>query len=199
MGEKRRDIPEDITPAIASALYDLTTEVYRDYTATIIDLCIKGYLKLETSNDNYELKALDKEIMNLKLDEEYVYSCIKNNEKFDEIIFREKIFKQMEELGFIQPINKQSDIQSEYNILLEMVGVVQSEPYRRTEEGLKMTKKCIALKNFISKFTLIKEKGIDHYKTLEQYIPYALALGEADFIEDMIKNDERYRMLIYRK
>ena len=48
-----REIPQEYTPAIASVLYDLSTETYRDYSATIINLCIKDYLKLIIDNNKY--------------------------------------------------------------------------------------------------------------------------------------------------
>lgn len=198
-----REIPEGLTPAMASALYDLTTEVFRDYTATIIELCIKGYFELEANNGSYRLIALDKDANALKPDEQYVYDCIKHNKKFDEIVFRETVFEQMEGIGLVEAVDEEDgdtrEVTSGTNLLYEMSEAISLKQYRRTQAGEDMAKKCKALKNFINNYTLIKEKKIDYYKTLEEYIPYALALGEADFIEDMIKNDEKYRALIYRE
>ena len=71
-----REIPQEYTPAMVSILYDLKVEVYRDYTATIIDLCTKGYLELKPNVENrYEILTIPQDISNLKSNEAYVYSC----------------------------------------------------------------------------------------------------------------------------
>ena len=56
-----------------------------------------------------------------------------------------------------------------------------------------------AFKNYLDKYTLIKEKEINHIEILERYIPYALVLGETENVEEYIKQNEKYRNLIYRK
>lgn len=99
-----REISQEYTPAMVSILYDLKVEVYKDYTATIIDLCIKGYLKLKPNEENqYEILTIPKDISNLKSDEEYVYSCFYSHEKFDGDVFKKKAFSEVEKLGLIKP------------------------------------------------------------------------------------------------
>lgn len=71
--------------------------------------------------------------------------------------------------------------------------------YERTHKGKKIAKKLQALRNYIREYTLIKEKDIDYIQVLEEYIPYAIALDEADTIEKFIKHNEEYRSLIYDK
>ena len=55
------------------------------------------------------------------------------------------------------------------------------------------------LKKYINEYTLLKEKEIEHVQILENYIPCALALDEADTVEEFIKNNEEYRNLIYNR
>ena len=66
-----------------------------------------------------------------------------------------------------------------------------------TDKGKNAERKVIAFKKYINEYTLIKEKNIEYRQLLEQYIPYAVSLGEAKTIEEFIKNNEQYRELIY--
>ena len=76
--------------------------------------------------------------------------------------------------------------------------VVNTE-YIRTEDGKNIALLLKGLKRYINEYTLIKDKEIDYIHILENYIPYALVLDEADAVEDFIKNNEEYRNLIYNR
>lgn len=76
--------------------------------------------------------------------------------------------------------------------------VVDTE-YIRTEEGKNIALLLKGLKTYIKEYTLIKEKEIDYIQILENYIPYALTLDEADAVEEFIKYNEEYRNLIYNR
>lgn len=78
------------------------------------------------------------------------------------------------------------------------VDVVDTE-YIRTEEGKNIALLLKGLKTYIKEYTLIKEKEIDYIQILENYIPYALTLDEADAVEEFIKYNEEYRNLIYNR
>ena len=71
--------------------------------------------------------------------------------------------------------------------------------YIRTEDGKNMALLLKGLKRYIKEYTLIKEKEIDYIQILENYIPYTLALDEADAVEEFIKYNEEYRNLIYNR
>lgn len=71
------------------------------------------------------------------------------------------------------------------------------EKYKRSHNGKKLARELQAFKNYIKEYTLIKEKNIDYIQILDEYIPYAISLGEADTIEEFIKYNEEYRSLIY--
>lgn len=73
------------------------------------------------------------------------------------------------------------------------------DEYIRTSKGKRLAKVSAGLKNFIKEYTLIKDKEIDYIKILEDYIPYAIALNEADTIEEFVKHNEEYRNLIYNR
>ena len=91
-----------------------------------------------------------------------------------------------------------------YMIIIEknenqiILDVVDTE-YIRTKEGKNMALLLKGLKRYIREYTLIKDKEIDYIQILENYIPYALVLDEADTIEEFIKNNEEYRELIYNR
>ena len=76
--------------------------------------------------------------------------------------------------------------------------VVDTE-YVRTEAGKNMALLLKGLKRYIDEYTLIKDKEIDYIQILENYIPYALVLDEADAVEEFIKYNEEYRNLIYNR
>ena len=71
--------------------------------------------------------------------------------------------------------------------------------YIRTKDGEKMALLLKGLKYYIKEYTLIKEKNIDYIQILEDYIPYAIALDEAEAIEEYIKHNEEYRDFIYNR
>lgn len=69
--------------------------------------------------------------------------------------------------------------------------------YKRARNGKELARKLQAFKNYINEYTLINEKEIDYIQILEEYIPYAVSLGEANTIEKFIKHNQKYRSLIY--
>jgi len=81
-------------------------------------------------------------------------------------------------------------IQSEY---------VKNTEYIRTKKGKEVAKILDGLKNYIKEYTLIKDKEIEYIQILEDYIPYAISLDEADTIEEFIKYNKEYRDLIYNR
>lgn len=133
-----RDLPKHCSPAISSLIYDLKIDVYKDYTATILYLCIKKYLNLVKDGDTYKVKLeKQQDYSNLGRCEKYVLDIIENKAKFDENQFKKEIIKKAQ------------------------------------------------------------EKEIDYIQILDNYIPYALALDEANAVEKFIKYNEEYRDLIY--
>lgn len=71
--------------------------------------------------------------------------------------------------------------------------------YVRTKKGEEVAVILEGLKNYIKEYTLIKDKEIDYIQILEDYIPYAISLNEANTIEAFIKYNEEYRDLIYNR
>lgn len=74
----------------------------------------------------------------------------------------------------------------------------QTENYHRTTKGNKEAKKLSAFKNFLHDYTLISEKDINYTTILEEYIPYAVSLGESESIEKYISNNKLYRKILYK-
>lgn len=68
-----------------------------------------------------------------------------------------------------------------------------NKEYKLSEKGKKDTVRWKQLKNFLNKYTLIQEKNIEHIKILDNYIVYAISLGEADKIQALIKDDDVFK------
>lgn len=229
-----RDLPNHYSPAISSLIYDLKIDVYKDYTATILYLCIKGYINLVKDGETYKVKIVkQKNISNLGRCEKYVLDIVANKNKFDENKFKKEILKEAQEMELITD-KKHSKIGRlililivafilliiTYNInkfvfifLISILGAISyagyyiksinfetvDTEYVRTKNGKDFALLLNGLKKYIKDYTLIKDKDIDYIQILENYIPYALALDEADAVEDFIKSNEEYRDLIYNR
>lgn len=76
-----------------------------------------------------------------------------------------------------------------------LVGSVKG--YKLKKNGKELLKRSKRLKNYLKQYTLISEKNIDFVQLLNEYMPYALSLGVADEVEKYIKENEKYRKLIY--
>ena len=235
-----RDLPKHCSPAISSLIYDLKIDVYKDYTATVLYLCIKKYINLIKDGNFYKVKVgEEKNISNLGRCEKYVLDIITNKNKFDENQFKKEIIKEAQEKELITDKKHSKTLKiivilifvaalliitfniskilfticisilgailyAGYLILIMNKGnqinleVVNTE-YIRTEDGKNIALLLKGLKRYINEYTLIKDKEIDYIHILENYIPYALVLDEADAVEDFIKNNEEYRNLIYNR
>ena len=235
-----RDLPKHCSPAIASLIYDLKIDVYKDYTATILYLCIKKYINLIKDGNTYKITIENnKDISDLGRCEKYVLDIIKNKDKFDENQFKKEIIKEAQKKELITDKKHRKTVKVililifvvmlliiAFNInkilfiicisilgailyagylVLEMknrdqinLEVVNTE-YVRTKDGKNIALLLQGLKRYINEYTLIKDKEIDYIHILENYIPYALVLDEADAVEDFIKNNEEYRDLIYNR
>ena len=63
--------------------------------------------------------------------------------------------------------------------------------YISTKEGRKASNEMKELKNFLKDYTLLKEKEINYLNLADRYLPFAIALGENEKIENkyIINND----------
>lgn len=227
-----RELPKHCSPAISSLVYDLKIDVFKDYTATILYLCFKKYIKLIKVGEHYEIQeAEQKDFSTLGRCEKYVLDIIKNKNKFDEVKFKEEIIKEAQEKNLIIE-KKHALLKRNLKIIIPIILLIviaiidfligggmlitiisfiitdiymffQNKPkendYKRTSDGEKVALLLGGLKRYINEYTLIKDKEIDYIQILENYIPYALALGEADAVEEFIKYNEEYRDLIYNR
>ena len=234
-----REISEEYTPAIASLVYDLKIDVYKDYTATILHLYSKGYINIFENNKVCKIEiSNDKDLSVLQEHEKYVIECLNNKQKFNEKLFKEILIKNAQSKNLLtnQKESKNSrigiliviafiSIAISYfiNIILfsfvltvvfvlvylyvmmskmyknEIKELVVDTLYKRTKEGEKVARELTALKRFIHEYTLLKGRSIEHVQVLDEYIPYAISLDEAESIEEYIKSNEAYRNLIYNR
>ena len=80
-----RDVDVEYSPAVLSYLQNQKIEKKKDLMASILNLCAKGFLKIEKKEENhYELKVVpNKEEELLKKDEKYLYNKICKKEKIN--------------------------------------------------------------------------------------------------------------------
>lgn len=65
------------------------------------------------------------------------------------------------------------------------IGKFVIKTHDRTSKGIEFTAKAKMLKNYIKDYTLLNENDYSHMELVDDYIPYALSLGEADKIEEI--------------
>ena len=70
--------------------------------------------------------------------------------------------------------------------------------YKKTPKGKEYAIKVEGLRRFFKDYTLMDEKEIESIEIFGDYIPYAIALGEAGTIEKFVERDSSYRKMIYR-
>jgi len=123
-----RELKDQYTPAIVSLIYDFKTEVYRDYTATILYLHIKKYLKISGfNNDIIITKGSNENLSNLLKHELYVYNCIIYKQSLEEkkmknLIIEDAIEKQLIEIK--QEKNNTNLIKNILKILIALIGII---------------------------------------------------------------------------
>ena len=239
-----RNILANYPPAIYSFLYNKKIESYTDYTATILNLECKKYLKI--SDDESEIDVLNNNIDGLYEHEKYVMKCIMKNVQFDMSDFNKNIITDLKQADLIYLLDKKTHkkfIKNDYiqialivlSILLllyllvlnlQVVSIIlfcsvfillfvlglkdiisisllvktdgEEIKYKFTEKGKKARKYVYGLKNFFREYTLINEREIKYKELFENYIAYALSLGEAKVVEDFVSNNPKYRSLIYK-
>ena len=95
-----RNILTNYPPAIYSFLYNKKIESYTDYTATILNLECKKYLKI--SDDDSDIVVLNNDLEGLYEHEKYVMNCIMKNVQFDMAEFNKKIIIDLKQADLIE-------------------------------------------------------------------------------------------------
>lgn len=222
INEINREIPDKYSPAICSALFNKKVEAYKDYTATILYLEHKKYLKLDFSSNEYNIEEINNNIEDLEEHEKYVFECAIKKESFDEEIFREKVIRDMTRQ---QLIIKKKDRRKEVFFLIGISFIIAhfteslllytlaplalgafflitystSNKIRckSTIIGKVLVEDMIKLKNFFREYTLLDDKNIEYKELAGEYLPYAISLGETKTIEKFLESNEKYRSIIY--
>ena len=73
-----RELPNSFGIGVSTLLLDSELESYKDVVAVILDLCAKGYLKMQCINNKYVLKVVNNDISKLLDNEKYIIECINN-------------------------------------------------------------------------------------------------------------------------
>ena len=194
-----REIEAEYTPAMASYIIDNIVETKEAILATILDLSIKGFLEIQKEDTN-EVVVKSNSIKSLYSHEQYIINCIKNNEKVNHIEFEKRIVMDCYKKNLIIE-NKEKRMfvvlllislaVIEVFTILGIIGCILYfllntfiRKYVHTDEGKEFALHVKQLKNFIKDYTLLKERDIEDIALFDRYIPYAIALGEADNIEN---------------
>ena len=119
-----REICKEYTPAIVSLVYDLKVEVYKDYTATMLELYNKGYLNIFDNNKISKIEInKEKDFSSLKEHEKYLIDCINNEKEFDENIFKEVLIREAQSSGLLTN-KKESKIFKILKLVLIFLSIV---------------------------------------------------------------------------
>lgn len=70
--------------------------------------------------------------------------------------------------------------------------------YEKTELGKEYATKFFGLKNFLHEYTLIEDKNLDSVALYDEYIAYAISLGEADKLETLVTEDYNLRNVLLK-
>ena len=68
--------------------------------------------------------------------------------------------------------------------------------FKRTKKGTEIAKEVAGLKKFLHDYTYLKEKDIEDTILYDEYIAYAIALGEAKTVEKILIENDKYQNLI---
>ena len=103
--EYEREIEKIQAPAVVSYLYNRNTEVFRDYTATILNLYVKKYIIISDFENNVKIDIeRSKDLSKLQSHEKYVYDCISGKNKFNEEEFKNLILEDIENKGLMKKV-----------------------------------------------------------------------------------------------
>ncbi len=99
-----RDIEVEYSPAVLSYLQNQKIEKKKDLVACILNLCAKGFLKIEKKKEyHYELIALrNQDNETLKKDEKYLYDKICKKEKINMNTWIRYVIEEFESYHFIK-------------------------------------------------------------------------------------------------
>lgn len=104
-----RKMPEVYSPAICSYLYNNKIEAYTDYTATVLNLEQKGFIRINLLNGQYSVEFLNNDLEKLNRHEKYVLDCLKRKNNFYGQKFKKNVMQDMAELDLIRLKKKYLD------------------------------------------------------------------------------------------
>ena len=124
-----RDIEVEYSPAVLSYLQNQKIEKKKDLVASILNLCAKGFLKIEKKEENhYELEPLpNKNSKTLKKDEKYVYDKICKKEKINMNTWVQYVREEFESYHFTKKSKiRLSDVFLFLYIAILIIGAIYS-------------------------------------------------------------------------
>lgn len=217
-----REIENLCPPAMLSFLLDGVVESKEDLLATILNLSIKKFLKIEKRGDELIIGVIAKkqEMRKLYGHEKYVIDHLEANIPLALDEFIKIVISDCEENKLI--VKRKKSLRKSITAIVEIIMMILAiiafaggklgmspklavfsmflifllsiiliivrlgvNDYRKTGKGIDFSAKAKMLKNYINEYTLLEEKDADYLEVVDKYIPYALALGEAEKIENL--------------
>lgn len=204
---------------MASFIIDKEIEEKEAFLATILDLQVKKYLRIDnTGVNNVNIVVINDKTEKLYSHEKYTLECLKNERDLDLFKFADCIRNDCKDAKFIiirktiwskifvvliyiyiflqfvclilekmNIVNFSFESALFITVLLPFfiyVGLLFVSPEKRTIKGINFAVEMQGLKNYLRDYTLINEKDIEYTQLADRYIAYAVALGEAEKIED---------------
>lgn len=104
-----RDVDVDYSPAVCSYLMNNRIETKKDLTATLLNLCAKGIVKIEKQGNNINIIDLkNKEAQKLSEDEKYAYEMLVSKVTSSKLItWKNKVEEEYEKYVFSKKNKKQ--------------------------------------------------------------------------------------------
>ncbi len=101
-----REVPSNYSPAIVSLILDKETEPHKDYIATILNLSLKNYIKLEDYGGGRIIYKEYNKPSDINSHERYVYDTLFQHNFFEKDTFNSLVIKDAINLGLIEIIKE---------------------------------------------------------------------------------------------
>ena len=176
----QREVNEKYTPAIASFLLDNYIEDEKDILATILDLSVRDYLKIdidEELNILIDYKKFSYLVIKDCLKEELITGNANMEKKYVSIIlliFYCLLIRCILSFGIF-------NVMVLYGVMKVLIS--RMTYHKRTQKGKKLAEEFMGFKEYLKEYTLIKTRDVEYIEILDRYLTFALALEEADTIE----------------
>lgn len=83
-------------------------------------------------------------------------------------------------------------------IIITKTNLYIEDKYILTKKGKTLKKQIMGFKYYIKEYTILEKRKQEGKEKIENYIAYALSLGETKALQEFVKKNEQYRDLIFK-